>query len=569
MKLTQFETRERAEQMIRKATDLWQRSPQSEQLEELASDPVFTLMMTALAYQAGELDGEIERIRQEVIEQLTRMLVPYELTHAQPATAIIEAQPSTGIPEMEIGADTSFTISGTKHSFIPLFRSKLIRAQVKSLQRLDGRRWKASIHFDRPTDNLSGVCFAVRNAAFKDLRLSVAGKQLPLIGLDDFTRLPVDPAFGIDTMLYNNLQAHIAETTCMDLYAQQHIRLFFIQPHADRQFYPTGMDDVELVMEFTGVSETFAFTRSDLVLNSVLLVNARVHSATLSPASPIVRAVGAGQQQDSVEQFMHMICPSEDQLYGDSQIEVRSVAADRFNGGALLRLLAALHAKYHTDYRAFLPIDGSTNDDMAQQLQQLLQRLEATLRNGNTTPVPGVYLILRNTKMDKQGSVDIRYLTTAGAAVNSSLTADSTFSGPRGLDGTDFSQITQPVPGCDQLNDYVSGMETARYLVATGDRIVTPADIRMFCCKELLSRYGIPREMVRSINVSHRVSRDPQGCGYEIVVDIRLVANALVQRVMADKISSVEYIFQRLMEVRSTNIYPICVTISLIEPTDN
>ena len=91
----------------------------------------------------------------------------------------------------------------------------------------------------------------------------------------------------------------------------------------------------------------------------------------------------------------------------------------------------------------------------------------------------------------------------------------------------------------------------------------------MFCYKELLSRYGIPREMVRSINVSHRVSHDPQGCGYEIVVDISLMANALVQRVMTDKISSVEYIFQRLMEVRSTNIYPICVTISLIEPTDN
>lgn len=569
MKLTQFETRERAEQLISQATELWARSPQSEQLEELGKDPVFTLLMTALAYQSNELDGEIERFRQEVIEDLTRMLVPYELTHAQPASVVVEALPAQGIPEAEVGAGTRFQLNGTKHTFIPLFRSKMIRAQISSFQRIDGRRWKVSINFDSPIDNLSGWCFAIRNVAYQDLRLSVAGKQLPLTAPDDFAGLPVDPAFGADTMLYNRLHAHLAQSACMDMYTQHGIRMYFVKPHADGQYYSAGSDKMELVMEFTGVIDSFMFSKADLILNSVLLINAEMHTATLSPATPIARAVGTNQSGDNTAQFMHLICPSEDQLYGDSTIEVRYVAADRFNQGALLRLLAALHAKYHTDYRAFLPIDGSTNDNMAQQLQQVLQRLEASLGNGNAKPVPGVYLILRNSRMDKQGSVDIRYLTTAGAAVNSDLTAECTFAAPRGLDGMECRLVTAPVLGRNQLNDYVSGMEAARYLVTTGDRIVTPADIRMFCCKELLSRYGIPREMVRSINVSHRVSRDPQGCGYEIVVDIRLVANALVQRVMADKISSVEYIFQRLMEVRSTNIYPICVTISLIEPTDN
>ena len=565
MKLTQFETRERAEQLIRQAINLWERSPQSEQLEELGKDPVFTLLMTALAYQANELDGEIERFRQEVIEELTRMLIPYELTHARPATTVVEALPASGIPEAEVSASTPFVLTGTQHTFIPLFHSKMIRAQIGSFQRIDGRRWKVSLTFDTPIDNLSSWCFAIRNTTYQDLRLSIGGKQLPLTAPDDWAGLPVDPTFGADTMLYNQLQAHLAQAACMDMYAQHNVRMYFVQPHADRQFYPTGMDNVELVMEFTGVSETFAFTRSDLVLNSVLLVNARVHSATLSPASPIVRAVGAGQQQDSVEQFMHMICPSEDQLYGDSVIEVRYVAADRFNQGSLLRLLAALHAKYHTDYRAFLPIDGSTNDNIAQQLQQVLEQLEGFVNNDKTGTVPGVYLILRNSRMDKQGSVDIRYLTTQGAAVNGSLTAESTFTAPRGLDGIECRQVTAPAPGRDQLNDYVSGTETARYLVATGDRIVTPADIRNFCYKELLTRYGISRNMVQSIRVSHRNSHDRLGCGYEIVADIRLESNALVQRTVADKISSVEHLLQKMMEVRSTNIYPICVTIAIIE----
>ena len=69
--------------------------------------------------------------------------------------------------------------------------------------------------------------------------------------------------------------------------------------------------------------------------------------------------------------------------------------------------------------------------------------------------------------------------------------------------------------------------------------------------------------MVRSIRVSHRVSQGQQGCGYEIVTDIRLANTALVQRALADKISAVEGMLQKMMEVRSANIYPISVTIAI------
>lgn len=561
-KQTQFETRQRSEQMIRQATDMWQRSPQSEQLEELGKDPVFTLLMTALAYQANEMDGEIERFRQELIEDMTRMLVPYELTHAQPATAVIAAQPANGLTEMELGADASFLLAGTEYAFMPLFRTKLIAAEVKSVQRIDGRRWKVSLSFGSPIDNLSGFCFAISNENFQELKVSIGGKPIPLAGPMDYSDIPLDPLFGADTMLYNQLHAHIANAACLDLFARQNIRMYFVQPHPDSIYYPVGQNAIDLVFEFTGVTDTFAFGKSDLVLNSVMLVNARIHTTTLSPSVPIARAVGVSNSDNPAEQFMHLVCPSEEQLYGDSSIEVRYVTADRFNEGALLRLLAALHAKFHTDYRAFLPIEGATNDELAQQLQQVLERMEEAVQKRTMRPVPGVYLILRDSRMDKQGSVDIRYLTTDGAAVNSALKNDSLFTWQN---GTECSQLTAPTPGQDELHDYVSGRETARYLIATGDRIVTPADIRMFCYKEMQLRYDIPREMIRSIRVSHRVSHDRQGCGYEIVTDIQLANNALVQRALADKISAVEGLLQKMMEVRSTNIYPISVTISLVE----
>ena len=99
----------------------------------------------------------------------------------------------------------------------------------------------------------------------------------------------------------------------------------------------------------------------------------------------------------------------------------------------------------------------------------------------------------------------------------------------------------------------------ASYLIATGDRLVTPADIRFFCRKELHIRYGITNDMIQTIDVKTQQAND----GYEIHVEINLHTNAFVQRALAEKKNFVENMLQKMIEVRSTNIYPICVTIQL------
>ena len=565
MKQSQFEIRQRSEQMIQQATAQWKRSAFSEQLEDLGKDPVFTLLMTALAYQSSEMDSEIERIQQEVKEDLTRTLIPYELMHAVPATAVVQVMPAEGVQQLELNAEKNFTLSGTNYPFIPLCRSRLIRTSIHSFVRMDGRRWKISLAFDAPIDNLSGFCFAIRDVDFRDLTVSVNGSALPLVQPTEYAQLPFDPAFGVGTMLYNNLQAHIADTACTDLFARQNIQLFFVQPHADNVLYPTQQTKLDLVFEFSGISDSFAFSKSSIVLNSVILVNAQIHTATISPKIPIIRTVGVGQPGSESEQFMHLITPSDDQLYGDSIVEVRYADADRFNQASLLRLIAALKAKYHTDYRAFSELSSDTNDTTAQQLQQLLQRLEDTVSKQTTDAVSGVYLILRQNHMDEMGSMDIRYLTTSGAAVNAVLKPDSTFRSASELASGDCIQIAEPIPGQNETREFASGMETARYLVATGDRIVTPADIRLFCFQQLHTRYSITRDMVQKITVSNRLSHDAKGPGYEIVVEIQIAANTFVQQQLADKKDRMENMLQKMMAVRSANIYPISVTITLEE----
>ena len=54
MKQTIFETKQRAEELLREAFNIWRQSDDNDKLEGLESDPVLKLMITAMAYQANE-----------------------------------------------------------------------------------------------------------------------------------------------------------------------------------------------------------------------------------------------------------------------------------------------------------------------------------------------------------------------------------------------------------------------------------------------------------------------------------------------------------------------------------
>lgn len=159
--------------------------------------------------------------------------------------------------------------------------------------------------------------------------------------------------------------------------------------------------------------------------------------------------------------------------------------------------------------------------------------------------------------------MEVGYLTTAGAGINSSLNADCSFIVPTGLNSSQTHQIANPVMGSDEITEESAQASLSRYYIATCDRIVTPADIKLFCYNELLTRYGIIRDMIRQITVNRRQQIERNGPGYEIVVDILLADNPFVKRSFEEKVSLVEMLLQKMIEVRSTNIYPIVVTIQI------
>ena len=82
MKQEIFDTRQRAIELLEKSISIWRNSDHADKLEGVERDPVFSLLITALAYQANETDSDIERLKQDVLDEYARLLTPYEVGHA-------------------------------------------------------------------------------------------------------------------------------------------------------------------------------------------------------------------------------------------------------------------------------------------------------------------------------------------------------------------------------------------------------------------------------------------------------------------------------------------------------
>ena len=54
MKQTIFETRQRASEILKETIAIWRQSDQSDYLEGIEDDPIFSLLIMALAYRANE-----------------------------------------------------------------------------------------------------------------------------------------------------------------------------------------------------------------------------------------------------------------------------------------------------------------------------------------------------------------------------------------------------------------------------------------------------------------------------------------------------------------------------------
>ena len=556
-----FNTRQRAEEIIKEAVAIWQRGFNSEQLAGIEQDPVFSLFMTALAYQANEIDNEVEQLQEEILDELTRLLIPYEKTHPLPATALVEARLDDRIPELTLDQRCGFILPDTDYTFIPILKTRAINAEIQSVVRIDNRRWKVGLKLKGAVKQLSGMTFLVGNPHFHDLKLYANGAMLPLVKPWDYSDLPLNECFSIDNMVYNKSLTYQASNTWFDLFAQQNARLFYIDSHkgSDRPF-----DRLELTFEFIGIDEQFTFDKEQLSLNATILANVAQRSVTLSAAAPIARLSSEGNKQ----QFLHLIAPDDNQLYPEVPVEIRRVATDRFNAERLARLASTLVSRFASDYYAFQKIEVLREGRVMEQFYNLLKKISEGLSRSSSEWASSLYLLLRNDRgfHPKEMSLRVNYLTTDGSAVNAGLNAKSTFAPLANNYIQSVRLLASPMPGYDEIRNKNAQENLARYYMITNDRIVTPADVKILCYNELERRFGITSEMVASIKVRQAQKAERHHYGFETQVYISLTDNAYIKRDFVDKIPMTELILQKMIEVRSTNVFPVIVNIEVAKP---
>ena len=558
-----FATGELAKELQKEAIAIWRMGSNEEYFEGVENDPVVSLLITALAYQEYTADNELSRLKNEVLEDFSRMLIPYELCGAKPASALIQTRTEEGVNKVSLHSSTPFSLGENKFHFMPLLDTTVYNAKVESVVRLDARRWKVSINFKEEISSLEGFSFIVNNHNFKDLNISLGGKQISLVKPWHYANLPLSNCFSVDSMLYNETLAYDASTTWFDLFSQQNKRMFVVEKYTSDDIFTCPVDKIDLVFEFMGITDDFVFDKSQLIINTVLLVNTSLKTATLSVSNPIVRIADEEEQTDKL---LHLMRPSSEQMYKNISFTLRRSAIERFNVDSLLKLLHCLIDKYSTDYYAFMQIDRLKNGLEVNRLYQWLVNLAKYLEESPIAMSSGVYLLLKKSKetLLEDESLTLQYLTTQGAAVNQYLSTRSVFNVPVGLSVQGTTMVAEPVLGQDEAvgSDVQNSM--SKYYMVTNNRLVTPADIKIFCYNELLRRYNIDSSIIRNIVVKNAIHSERGHCGFETKVEILMIDDMFVKRSLSGKINEVELTLQKMIEVRSSFTYPVQVNIRIV-----
>ena len=545
-----YATQQIAEELTKEAIAIWKQGNQAEHLEGIEKDPVVSLLMTALAYQEYIAEGELERLKAEVLDDFAQMLIPHELTHAIPASTIIQTSTDESVAEMELDSRHTFQIGGAECDFMPLLKTKVFHAYVKAIERMDARRWKITLNFKEPVTSLGGLAFMVDNEQFKDLEVTLNGRRVELVKPWQYANLPLADCFSIDTQLYNTALAFDAGATWFDLFARHNKRMFVVDRWQEEPVKQAN-DSLNLIFEFKGIGTDFAFDKTKLLLNTTVLVNVAQRSVRLSSDAPIAHIAPK-------EQMLHLLRPSADQMFGgDTPFVIRRAATQRFNVNGLLRLLHCILDKYSTDYYAFMQVERARNGLDGARLYQWLKTLVKYVEETPDAFTSGMYLILKKAEGHEEESLHVNYLTTQGSAANNVLEGGNITGVPTGLSLAGTKRTGGYVPGHDEVQGADAQHSLSRYFMVTGNRLVTPADLKIFCYNEMLVRYNIASSQIRNISVRNSVSADQGGGGFETEVVITLADDIFVQRSFADKIPQAEMVLQKMMEVRSASMYPI------------
>lgn len=569
MERLHFEIRDRAEELLKAAIEVWRANYKLEDIEGIEKDPVFMLFLIALAYQEGEMKSGWDASKRSIYEDFFEYLCPLPFRTEMPYCMIVKSAPRKNMDVVELNASDLFKIHGSDYHFMPLFKTRVLAHTVKSVVRLDGRRWKVSLVFKEPVKSLEGFAFQILNSNFQDLTISYKKQPLAIVKPWEISDLPFVNCLSFNSMLYQQSQSLDTRSLWFDLFAEQNARLFVFKKNEILENLEE--ETIDLIFEFTSINNNFSFNKDSIIFNTFPLVNICEESVDLSANKPIQRIEDRGDVRMGQKSFLCLVPDNSGYNHYNSSVVVRKFDADRFGLHDVLNLVNELVLKFSSDFYAFQSIPNLREGGKIRELSLLLDNIKEDLKDNMISNLhdeslcKGIYLILRNRQgLEPETSVNVKYLVSNGAIDYDSIANKlNQLNVPANLNAVETQIVQFPHARHKIKNKKEYDAVQTKYMLATSDRLVTSADIKLFCFKELYTRYLIPSEYILAIDIKHRLKIEPLYKGYEIAIFIHLTNNSYVQKKISDAISHIELLMQKMIENRMPGIYPVVVAINL------
>lgn len=531
--------------------------------ENMEKDPVINLFMTALAYQTNLLKDKVSALKSDLMDEFVRRTVPYHLTRPVPALTVFQAKlaaedmdsyliTDADVITLEKRNKTKLRFKEVdKFAFIPLFRTRILNVQNIEVQRKGGNILSMTIVGKNNFEDLSGLSFYFPRVKPESLDVSVNGVELPVCSIRDFDRLPLCSAFDTVHSVFNRSLLYGTPESWADSVSSLTNSLFYI---GDSDFVPNGRElNLQLCLK---MDSEVALGSQDVLVNCVPIVNVEKCSTSLSQDEPIKRlagekTVGAGSQTARHKSFLNLLAPSENE-YDWNQISLRRFGAERFHVGELVAQTNSLIHRYSTDFHAFREFADTAFDDKMNLLRTQLKEIDQIVSK-DKGPHSGVYVMLNKSRkqelFNNNQRIGVSYLLTDGARGNDIAPGENVIAAlPAVFDVKESSILMSSYGGKDEIIDSEDLRMLSMYYNHTGDRLVTRADVRSYCFKELVTCYHIQRDQIAGIDFCS--SMGDRGCEMNVTIKIIPQQN---QEDMDSFIEKIAFELQKKIHTRTSD----------------
>jgi hypothetical protein len=532
--------------------DHWTREGHS--VRNMENDPVVNLLLSALSYQAYHIHNKIDQFENKTIREFRDRTLPYHLIKPVPAFSIVEAKLIEGCNEKIMDETCAFEFQNSKKqkiTFVPLLQTKLIDAELKMAYQLEENVWRVQLQAAKPIANLSGVSFYLdTNEPIEIESITCEGERLPLIKPSQYNELPFTKWFN-NTHLFLNQNYYLfgAFDYWQKVFLTHATKLYYIGcSHITNEMTNNIIPQTANRIPQTAIELDFTFNNAVnannfLKINCIPVVNVEKESVIVDERNPVKDlATDTGE-------FLNLLYDEDNQNDYDN-ILIRQFNVERYNSHQLFEQMQEMLYRYSSDYYAFQSHRELKTGDILNNLQLVMEDIGSVVSKLDEKMRQDHYYAILTKNNPNIKKVELKYLTTSGAAANGIRKEEKAIKAPVSLNAGKTALLLETKGGRDVITEETQKEDIAKYYHHTKDRLVTPADIIVFVKTFYFENVKLNNEIE---NIS--VCRENE----HIAVTIHLKSNSDLST--PDKREILSALLQNQIMLRSSGILPFHVRI--------